>query len=392
MDKSNLQYLDLQNSLNDNSSSFISFDDKPHNFCICIIDIIKSTNSIAKISNDSLKLKKYYSLFLNTIGKTITNYSGKILKSNGDSIIFYFPKTHDLSTFNKSSFIEVIECGLTMSSARCLINQKAYEEKIPSINFRISAVYGKVESAKSLFTSPANNFPIEILDFFGHSMNVCSKINNLAPVNSMVIGEDFYKIFINLFSKEEVKDIDYIFQEIGNYEIDQNQRKYKIFSVLSKFNRFTSRQNENKKEIKKLENIYKQDKKSWVEKPSKIYRVLLVEDDLDVLFTFKLALDSENFNVDAFSDPRIALRNFAEHPISYYDLVILDIRMPNLNGLQLFYRLKAIDMNIKILFVSALDAAEELTSILPGIEFDDVIRKPVNIDHLINKIKSEICE
>ena len=391
MDKFNLQYLDVQNGLKDKASTFISFDDKPHNFCICFIDIIESTNSIAKINNDSLKLKKYYSLFFNTVGKTITNYNGNILKSNGDSVIFYFPKTHDLSSFNKSSFIEVIECGLTMSSARCMINQKAYEEKIPPINSRISAVYGRVESAKSLFTSSVNNFPLEILDFFGHSMNICSKINNLAPVNSMVIGEDFYKIFINLFSKEEVKDIEYIFQEIGNYQIDQNQRKYKIFSVLSKFNRFTNQDNENRKEIEKLENIDKQDKESAVEKATKIYRVLLVEDDIDVLFTYKLALDSENFNVDAFSDPRIALRSFAEHPNSYYDLVVLDIRMPNLNGIQLFYRLKAIDGNIKILFVSALDAAEELTSILPGIKFDNVIRKPVNIDHLINKIKSEIC-
>ncbi|MGN6351135.1 MAG: response regulator transcription factor [Candidatus Nitrosocosmicus sp.] len=390
MDKSNMQYLDAQNALNDEASPFISFDDKPYNFCICFIDIIESTNSIAKISNDSLKLKKYYSLFFNTMGKTITNFNGNILKSNGDSIIFYFPKTNDLSSFNKSSFVEVIECGLTLSSARCTINQKAYEDKIPPINFRISAVYGKVESAKSLFTSLNSNFPLEILDFFGHPMNICSKINNLAPVNSMVVGEDFYKIFLNLFSKEEAKSIDYIFQEIGNYEIDQNQRKYKIFSVLSKFNRFTSQYSENKKEREKLENIYKQDKESMVEKPSKTHRVLLVEDDLDVLFTYKLALDSENFNVDAFSDPRIALRSFAEHPNSYYDIVVLDIRMPNLNGLQLFYRLKAIDMNIRILFVSALDAAEELTSILPGIKFDDVIRKPVNIDHMINKIKSEI--
>ena len=122
MDKSNLEYLDVQIGLNDKASAFISFDEKPHKFCICFIDIINSTNSIAKIRNDSMKLKKYYSLFLNTMGKTITNYNGNILKSNGDSIIFYFPKTNDLSTFNKSSFIEVIECGLTLSSARCMIN------------------------------------------------------------------------------------------------------------------------------------------------------------------------------------------------------------------------------------------------------------------------------
>ena len=386
MDESN-EYLYLNDGIEDKEQACISFEDRPHSFCICVVDIIKSTKSIAKIYNDSLKLKKYYSLFLNTMGKIITNYNGNILKSSGDSITFYFPKTDDLSPFNKPSFIEVIECGLTMSSARCVINQKANEEKIPPIFYRISVDYGKVETAKSLLTSSFSNCPIETMDFFGHSMNICSKINNLAPVNSLVVGEDFYKIIQSLFIREDIKNSEYIFQEIGEYEIEQDYRNYKIFCVFSKYNRFTNQRIGENIEQKKLEYINKQDKISVVEKISKTHHILLVEDDLDVLFTYKLALDSENFNVDAFSDPHIALRSFAEHPVSYYDLVILDIRMPRLNGLQLFYRLKAIDTNIKILFVSALDAAEELTNILPGLTFDDVLRKQVNIDHLLNKIK-----
>lgn len=374
----------------DKNQSFVSFEDSPHKFCICMVDIMKSTDSVAKIFNDSLKLRKYYSLFLNTMGKIVTNYNGNILKNAGDSIIFYFPKTSDLSIYNKSSFIEVLECGLTMTSARCMLNQKAHEEKIPPIYFRISAVYGKVETAKSLFSPDLNNLPIETRDLFGHVMNVCSKINTMAPVNSMVVGEDFCQTILSLFSKEEIKNSEYLFQEVGEYQFGLASNKYKVFCVLSKYARNQNNKVESESINKKEIHTIGQDKAELVEQAVKHYNILLVEDDVDVMFTYKLALDAENFNVDAFSDSNIALRCFAEHPVSYYDIVILDIRMPNLNGIQLFYRLKSIDTNVKILFVSALDAAPELTSILPGIKFDDLIRKPVNINHLIHKIRTTI--
>jgi two-component system, OmpR family, response regulator ChvI len=77
------------------------------------------------------------------------------------------------------------------------------------------------------------------------------------------------------------------------------------------------------------------------------------------------------------SDSQEALYRFAQLDPSYYGLVILDIRMARLNGLQLYYRLKAINPNVKVLFLSALDAAEEMVSILPDVKLDDVIRKPV---------------
>ena len=59
--------------------------------------------------------------------------------------------------------------------------------------------------------------------------------------------------------------------------------------------------------------------------------------------------------------------------------------MPSLNGLQLYYRIKAINPDIKVLFVSAFDAAEEMVSILPGVKVEDVIQKPVNQEHFSNK-------
>ena len=69
--------------------------------------------------------------------------------------------------------------------------------------------------------------------------------------------------------------------------------------------------------------------------------------------------------------------------------MILDIRMPNLNGLQLYHRLKAIDKDIKILFLSALEVSEEITSVFPELKYGDIIRKPISKEYFIdNKINA----
>jgi DNA-binding response OmpR family regulator len=116
---------------------------------------------------------------------------------------------------------------------------------------------------------------------------------------------------------------------------------------------------------------------------------MLVDDDPDTLFTYKSFLSScEGYTVEAFTDSNEALKHFAKVDPSYFDLVISDIRMPNLNGLQLYYRLTAINMAIKVLFVSALDAIEELVSVLPSINYNNIVRKPVEKEYFINKIRS----
>jgi DNA-binding response OmpR family regulator len=118
--------------------------------------------------------------------------------------------------------------------------------------------------------------------------------------------------------------------------------------------------------------------------------IMVVDDEPDILLTYKTYLDSAGYNVDSFTDPTEALMHFANIDLNTYNLVIMDIRMPNLNGLQLYYRLEAINPKIKILFVSALDAAQEMISILPDIGLNDVIRKPVDNDQFLSKVKSAI--
>ena len=78
-------------------------------------------------------------------------------------------------------------------------------------------------------------------------------------------------------------------------------------------------------------------------------RILVVDDEPDVNFTLKITLEDKGFKVDAFDDPLLALENFKA---GLYDLVILDIKMPKMNGFELFREIKKIDNNVKVCFLT----------------------------------------
>lgn len=113
--------------------------------------------------------------------------------------------------------------------------------------------------------------------------------------------------------------------------------------------------------------------------------IMIVDDEPDILVTYQSFLSLEGYRVAAFSDAYSALREFAAKP-SLYDLVILDIRMPELNGLQMYQSLRAMNPYCKIIFITALDAAKEMVSILPGVTSDNIIKKPIDKDLFLRKI------
>ena len=107
-------------------------------------------------------------------------------------------------------------------------------------------------------------------------------------------------------------------------------------------------------------------------------RIILVDDEQDILFTYRAFLKDYNYEVVSFTDPSRAL-NYMRDIRSFTDLlVILDIRMKNLNGFQLHQQIKSIDPTIKVLFITALDILDELLSIVPGVSKDQIMRKPVD--------------
>ncbi len=114
--------------------------------------------------------------------------------------------------------------------------------------------------------------------------------------------------------------------------------------------------------------------------------IMVVDDEPDVLLTYESFLSNAGFNVSTFEEPYKALAEFTSNP-RLYDLIILDIRMENLNGLQLYQCMKAINPASKLLLSSALDAAKELTSILPDIQSQDIIKKPVDRENFIKTVK-----
>ncbi len=162
----------------------ISFSSKSQSYCVCFVSIVDAIGATFTIK-DSDKVRRYYSIFINTMAAIARNFDAKIIKNTGISLVYYFPKTSDSS--NLSAFKDVVECGVTMMMANKVINMKLKEEGLPSMHYKISADYGRVEVARSL-SSPNTD------DLFGSTMNVCAKINSIAHPNGMVIGSDLYYI------------------------------------------------------------------------------------------------------------------------------------------------------------------------------------------------------
>jgi CheY-like chemotaxis protein/class 3 adenylate cyclase len=379
-------------SLFDLASEEISFLDRSMNCCIGFVDMINSTSITAEMISDRGKIGQYYSMFVNTMAVLVKNYGAKIVKSAGDALIFYFPDSSD--TANELAFKDILECFTTMILARDIINAKLHSENLPSVSYRISADYGKVEVATSTSSKGRE-------DLFGSTMNICAKINSMAEPNGIVIGGDLYQI-VKSFS---FIDKYYQFRELrGGYSVGFNH-KYPVYAALSKnktiseiainsinhlfASKKTSKIRESQaKQQQQLSQSLKQNQQKQQQQQKYSANIMVVDDELDILHTYKYILSAEGYNVEAFTDPQEALKHFVQlpDPSSYYKLVLLDIRMPRLNGLQLFYRIKAISPGTKIMFVSALDIAEELTSLLPNMKYDDIIKKPLKREYFVSKI------
>lgn len=121
-------------------------------------------------------------------------------------------------------------------------------------------------------------------------------------------------------------------------------------------------------------------------------RILLVDDEPDVTLGFEIGLEDGGFVVDSFNDPILALSSFKQ---GLYSLALFDIKMPKLDGFELYREIRKVDNKIKICFMTAFDVQnEKLNEVLPTIDSAKplVIRKPIRIDDLIARIKSELSK
>ena len=97
--------------------------------------------------------------------------------------------------------------------------------------------------------------------------------------------------------------------------------------------------------------------------------------------------DLDAFMVETFTNGWNALEALDSHPRDYYDLVLTDIRMPRMNGFELYRKIKEKNPSMKIVFITAFEInKEEFTKVLPSIDVKDFIIKPISMTNLRNKL------
>jgi DNA-binding response OmpR family regulator len=116
--------------------------------------------------------------------------------------------------------------------------------------------------------------------------------------------------------------------------------------------------------------------------------VLIVDDDPDMTSIFSLGLQDEGFEVYTYNDPLEVLSQFRPN---FYDLLLVDISMPKMNGIDLSRQLLELDPNVKICFITAGEAnIEVLRELYPTRDIGCFIRKPVTIDQLVRRVRAEL--
>ena len=115
--------------------------------------------------------------------------------------------------------------------------------------------------------------------------------------------------------------------------------------------------------------------------------VLLVDDEPDIVNSVKRWLEADGFKVYGFTDPLQALEYFQNNS-NNIDLVLSDVRMRKLDGYELVKKIKTIQPEIKVVFMTALEFNEELSKTLPSVKIDGFLLKTGSLENLVNAIKS----
>lgn len=116
--------------------------------------------------------------------------------------------------------------------------------------------------------------------------------------------------------------------------------------------------------------------------------VLLIDDDKDVLTVLKRSLELKGMNTYGFSNPILAVKHFRNNA-SNYDIVVTDIRMPDMNGFEVARAVKEVRPDIKIAFTTAFEINKsEFEKVLPSTKVDAFITKPVKLGIFVETIKA----
>ena len=124
-----------------------------------------------------------------------------------------------------------------------------------------------------------------------------------------------------------------------------------------------------------------------------LLNILLVDDDKDTLRIVQKYFEKKGAHVSTYSNPLLALQNFMENSNAdndnNYDLVISDIRMPRMNGIELASTIRKMDQNIPIMLITASSSMADIDkSILKILNIEDIFTKPIKLKDLLEKINT----
>jgi len=117
-------------------------------------------------------------------------------------------------------------------------------------------------------------------------------------------------------------------------------------------------------------------------------RIMVVDDEQDILRVIELALQKEGLTADVFSDPVKAFKHFSNH-FNDYGLIISDIRMVDINGWELVAVCQSINDRVQVIIISAF--LTELASPKGRLSKDDILEKPFKISDLIKKVREKLA-
>jgi class 3 adenylate cyclase len=191
------------------SEYLVEFMTQSSRYAVGMVDMVNSSKISAQIG--PIKSARYYQVFLNSMSKILSRYGGIVIKNVGDCLFYYFDNSE------KNDLTNCVECSLEMTRSQKYISKQLISERLPSIDFRVSADYGTVLLMKTNIS--------ERFDMMGPPVNMCSKINRLAAKNQFVIGGDLFQMV------KEFKT--YQFKEINDFSLGF-KLSYPVYSVLDK--------------------------------------------------------------------------------------------------------------------------------------------------------------
>jgi CheY-like chemotaxis protein len=230
-------------------------------------------------------------------------------------------------------------------------------------------------------------------------LTLTRKVRHIFPINAgdiLGIYQDKYNNDELVFKIQRGKDIvdSWIVKRKYVGGINKNNIGFASFISEKGTRSATSKLAKPMSDERSNEELSENNNSIYVSTRNKLANILLIDDEEDVLYSFNSVLLSQGYDVKSFKESKEALKYLfgLKNGFSLYDLAIIDIRMPDINGIQFYQILKIMNKNINVLFISALDAIEEALSAFPEIKLDNILRKPTSQTQLMEKVSEILAQ